>query len=145
MTNIYDYIDKSNAVINMYSLKVLHLIKDEIISIIRFLLIDNHIITIAVGFIIATQTNNIATLFIDNIIAPIIYKIITYYTKKPIDKLKNYEYEYLGIKFELGNIIINILKFIIILIIIYYISQFTNINKLNKLMSDIDNIIPKSN
>ena len=139
---LYSYIDNSNETINKYSLRVLDSIKKEVINIIKFLLIDNHIITIAIGFIIATQTNNIATLLIDNIIAPIIYKIITFYTKEPIDKLENYEYEYLGIKFEVGKIIINILKFLIILIIIYYICQLTNTAKLNKLIYDIDNIIP---
>ena len=139
---LYSYIDNSNETINKYSLRVLDSVKKEVINIIKFLLIDNHIITIAIGFIIATQTNNIATLLIDNIIAPIIYKIITFYTKEPIDKLENYEYEYLGIKFEVGKIIINILKFLIILIIIYYICQLTNTAKLNKLIYDIDNIIP---
>jgi large-conductance mechanosensitive channel len=135
------YIEDSNKNINNYTLKSLKFIKTEFINIIKFLLIDNHIITVAVGFIIATQTNNIATLLIDNIIAPIIYKIITFYTKQPINKLENYEYEYLGIKFEVGKLIINLLKFIIILIIIYYICQLTNTNKLNKLIYKIDHII----
>jgi large-conductance mechanosensitive channel len=137
------YIEDSNKNINNYTLKSLKFIKTEFINIIKFLLIDNHIITVAVGFIIATQTNNIATLLIDNIIAPIIYKIITFYTKQPINKLENYEYEYLGIKFEVGKLIINLLKFIIILIIIYYICQLTNTNKLNKLIYEIDHIIPE--
>jgi hypothetical protein len=137
------YIEDSNKNINNYTLKSLKFIKTEFINIIKFLLIDNHIITVAVGFIIATQTNNIATLLIDNIIAPIIYKIITFYTKQPINKLENYEYEYLGIKFEVGKLIINLLKFIIILIIIYYICQLTNTNKLNKLIYKIDHIIPE--
>jgi large-conductance mechanosensitive channel len=137
------YIEDSNKNINNYTLKSLKFIKTEFINIIKFLLIDNHIITVAVGFIIATQTNNIATLLIDNIIAPIIYKIITFYTKQPINKLENYEYEYLGIKFEVGKLIINLLKFIIVLIIIYYICQLTNTNKLNKLIYEIDHIIPE--
>jgi len=144
MDNIYNYVEKSNRTINKYSLKGLNFIKNEMINIIKFLLIDNHIINIAIGFIIATQTNNIASLIIDNLIAPIIYKIIMFYTDKPIDKLKYYEYEYLGIKFEVGNLIINLSKFIIILIIIYYICQLTKLDKLNKLIYDIDNIIPKS-
>ena len=136
------YIEDSNKNINKYALKSLKFVKTEFINIIKFLLIDNHIITVTISFIIATQTNNIATLLIDNIIAPIIYKIITFYTKQPINKLENYEYEYLGIKFEVGKLIINLLKFIIILIIIYYICQLTNTDKLNKLIYEIDHIIP---
>ena len=137
------YIEDSNKNINKYALKSLKFVKTEFINIIKFLLIDNHIITVTISFIIATQTNNIATLLIDNIIAPIIYKIITFYTKQPINKLENYEYEYLGIKFEVGKLIINLLKFIIILIIIYYICQLTNTDKLNKLIYKIDHIIPE--
>ena len=137
------YIEDSNKNINKYALKSLKFVKTEFINIIKFLLIDNHIITVTISFIIATQTNNIATLLIDNIIAPIIYKIITFYTKQPINKLENYEYEYLGIKFEVGKLIINLLKFIIILIIIYYICQLTNTDKLNKLIYEIDHIIPE--
>jgi len=129
---------------NKYGLKTVNRVKSEIINILKYLFIDKGIITVALSFIIATQTNNIATMIIDNLISPIIYKIIELYTNEPVDKLENYTYEYLGIKFKLGNLIISISKFLIIIIIIYYISQLADPHNLNNLIKNINNLIPEN-
>jgi large-conductance mechanosensitive channel len=131
-----------NSETNKYGMNTLNSIKNELVNILKFLFIDEGIITIALSFIIATQTDNIANMLIDNFVSPVIFKLIELYTNKPVDELEKYTYEYLGIKFRVGNFIIALSKFIIIIIIIYYISQLANPNKLNNLIKNINSLIP---
>lgn len=127
---------------NKYGINTLNSIKHELINILKFLLIDKGIITVALSFILATQANSIANMFIDNLVSPIIFKIIELYTNKPVDELEKYTYEYLGIKFKVGNLIVAISKFIIIVIIIYFILQLVDPTKLDILIKKINNLIP---
>jgi len=129
MKKISNYLDNTNAVINEYSNKVFTSISKETIRIVKFVLIDNKIMTTAIGFIIATQTNAIATLVIENYLSPVLYKVLTYFTKQPITKLEDYKKTILGIEFKLGKLVISLLRFVLILIMLYYIFQLIDIEK----------------
>jgi large-conductance mechanosensitive channel len=145
MNKISNYVDKGNKIINNYGEKGINIIKNEVERFIEFIILDKKIITVAIGFIIATQTNNIATLLIDNYLSPVIYKIITYFTKKPIKQLEDYKKTYLGIEFKIGMLIINLSRFIIILVILYYLCQLINPDNVNKIVKSIDNIVVINN
>jgi large-conductance mechanosensitive channel len=129
MKKISNYLDNTNDVINEYGNKVFTSISNETIRIVKFILIDNKIMTTAIGFIIATQTNAIATLIIENYLSPVLYKVLTYFTKQPIAKLEDYKKTILGIEFKLGKLVISLLRFVLILIMLYYIFQLIDIEK----------------
>ena len=135
-------VDLINSKSNTYVMKVINSTKNELINILKYLFIEKGIITVAVSFIIATQTNSLATMLIDNILAPIIIRVIEIFEKRPISELQNYEFKYLGVKIKIGVIIINLLKFVFIIIIIYYISLLSKPENLEKLLKFINNIIP---
>ena len=133
MNKISNFVENTNATLNNYGEKVYKSISNETIRIAKFIVVDNKILTIAIGFIIATQTNAIATLLIESYLSPILYKIFTYFTKQPITKLEDYKKTFLGIEFKMGKLIINVLKFILILIILYYICQLIDTEKVKQL------------
>lgn len=91
-------------------------------------LVSKNIIGIGLAFIISTNINNLASNFIDNIISPIIQKIRANSDKK----LKDVKFDIFGIKFEIGDFIMTLLKFIITMIFVYIIYKLIGGEKSNK-------------
>jgi len=91
-------------------------------------LMSNNIPQIAIAFMISTQISRVSNDFIDNIISPIINKIIG----QEATTLQEKYIEIFGIKFQVGNFFASILKFILFLIILYYILKLIGIDKLKK-------------
>jgi large-conductance mechanosensitive channel len=91
-------------------------------------LIDNRIIQSGTSFIIALQVNKLGSDFVDNIISPIINRIID----GPNQKLKEQKLEIAGIKFELGNFFSSLLKFIIFMFVFHQIYKVLGFRKLLK-------------
>jgi large-conductance mechanosensitive channel len=84
-------------------------------------LLDRNILSVGIGLIIATQLSKISNSFIESIVSPIINKVIGSNT----DTLKEYRIEIFGIKFEIGNLLINIINLIFIIFLIYFIWRFS--------------------
>ena len=80
-------------------------------------LLDRNILSVGIGLIVATQVNKITTMFVESVISPILNRIMGTNT----DKFKDYRVEVFGIKFELGNLIIQFINMILTLFIIYLI------------------------
>lgn len=78
---------------------------------------DNKIIQIGTAFIISNQINQLASKFIDNIVSPIIKRVFD----GKADSLKETKIDIFGIQFEIGDFIMTILKFMINMIVLYYI------------------------
>lgn len=77
---------------------------------------DNKIIQLGTAFIISSQINQLASKFIDNIVSPIIKRVLDGET----ESLKETKVEIFGIKFEIGDFIMTMMKFMINMIILYY-------------------------
>lgn len=79
-------------------------------------LIDKNIIQLGTAFIISAQINQLASKFIENIISPVIKRVVG----GEEESLKGTTFTILGIKFEIGDFIAQLLKFLIMMIILYY-------------------------
>ena len=93
-----------------------------------------NIIPLAFSIVISLNLNQLSHNFIENIISPIINKL---FNDSDI-KLKDRVLIILGIKFEIGNFLVNLIQFIFTLIILYilfliyiYISNNNNIDLTN--------------
>ena len=67
---------------------------------------------------IATQVNNLSKNIIDTVATPILAKIFN-------EKIQNQYITLFDIKFMTGNLLINIINFIVIMIFIYYLYKLT--------------------
>ena len=78
---------------------------------------QNKILELGIAFIVSTQINQLASKFIDNIVSPVIHKIIN----QEENSLKDVKMEIFGIKFEIGDFIVSFLKFLTLMIILFYV------------------------
>lgn len=83
----------------------------------------NNIMSLGMAFIIGTQVNSLASSFIDSIVSPIIKTVSTTQNKK----LKDINVEVLGAKIEIGNFVNELLKFLLTMLIIFYIFKLLDI------------------
>lgn len=86
-------------------------------------LLSNRVLQIGMAFAISTQVNKLVSDFIDNIISPIIKRFVD---KERETTLKQKKVTIFGIEFEIGNFIMSILKFFIIMIVFYAIFKLFN-------------------
>jgi large-conductance mechanosensitive channel len=89
-------------------------------------LVGKNVLELGLAFIVSSNINRVASDFIDNIVSPVINKI----SSSEEEKLKDAKISIFGIKFEIGNFLMSLLKFIITMIVIYYVFKLTG--KLNK-------------
>lgn len=84
-------------------------------------LMSTNVIQIGTGFIIATQINKIASSFIDSFVSPIIDRLF-------MGKGKDFEdiqIDIFGAKIRIGEFVNTILKFIVTIVIVYYVIKLT--------------------
>jgi large-conductance mechanosensitive channel len=91
---------------------------NNLINIDKFLLFLNkfNIIPLAFSLIVSLNLNQISNSFIETIISPIINRL---FNDSDL-KLKDRNLIIFGIKFEIGQFLINLVQFIFTLIILYY-------------------------
>lgn len=80
-------------------------------------ILDYGVLQIGIAFVIGVQLNRLTTDFVDNIIAPIIDR----FTKNDEVNLRRKKLEVFGIEFELGNFIVSLINFFLLMIILFYI------------------------
>lgn len=98
-------------------------------------LLEKNILQMGIGMIVATQVGKITTAITDYIITPILDKTLFLYG----GKFQDIKYTILGIDFQLGEIIIVLLEFILTLMIIYSIwkfSSYTDLNSIEHMLAD---------
>lgn len=85
---------------------------------------DNHIITTAIATIFSRIITDVSYSFIENILLPIINIDLDDDGKADINSLKNKKISFSGVTLNIGPFIIEIIKFLCILYILYHLSKF---------------------
>jgi len=97
-------------------------LKNYTIDFLNFLL-DKNIIQTCVGILISGQIIILTTTLTDTIINPILKKL-----SFSNDNFKNIKYNRFGIEFEIGKFISNLLSFIIVASVVFYIWKLSTIS-----------------
>ena len=98
-------------------------IKSELVNFIDFFK-EKNIIQLGFAFIVSTNISSVTNSFVDNIIMPVLQKILslTYITE---DELKTKTVDIFGIKFGIGQFLSSVIKFILLMYVLYIIYKFT--------------------
>jgi large-conductance mechanosensitive channel len=113
---------------------IIKFLKEYTTDFIKFLLYNN-IIQTCIGILLSSQVLILANTITDNIINPILKKLS--FTNKEFEDIK---YNRFGIKFQIGKVISNLITFIIIASIIFYIWKLTSTTNLNFVNNTLNNI-----
>ena len=92
-------------------------LKEELKGFLQFLL-DRNIFQSGISFLIATQVNSLAKNIIESIVTPILERVLD-------KKIRNQDTEVFGIKFKTGQLILNLINFMIVMFFIYYLYRIT--------------------
>jgi large-conductance mechanosensitive channel len=101
---------------------MLHNINNEIIGFINFLL-EKNVFQMGLAYIIATQVNQIFSKFVTNIIYPVVNKI----TENKIKQES--QTTILGIEFKIGDFLLSLINFFMVLFFLYYMYKISNSSK----------------
>lgn len=82
---------------------------------------QRNLVQLAVGFLLATQINQLVSTFVDDIISPILFKIFNVSGAKQFNKMT---IKIFGVELLVGNFILNFIKFTILIYIVYKIVTF---------------------
>jgi large-conductance mechanosensitive channel len=85
---------------------------------------DNQIVSTAVATIFSKIISDLSYSFIDNILLPVINIDMDNDGKSDIENIKNKIFKFRGIHLKIGLFMIEILKFIIILFILFLLSKY---------------------
>ena len=99
-------------------------------------ILDRNIITICIGLLISVQFGKIVNTISDEILAPIINKLAL--TNTP--KLEDYKTKILGVEFRIGLLLLNVISFILIILTVYLIYEFTRTNHTVFIHNMIENV-----
>ena len=91
----------------------------------RKFLIEKHIITTAIGIVIGRQISKLTDVFLLNLIDPIFHSDIDGNGKDDWKNIKNMKLRMKGIEFGTGEIILGVLKFLLVLYVVFLISRAT--------------------
>ena len=105
-------------------------------------LLDKRIIHMAIGILISSQVVTLTITITDSIINPILQKLS--FTKNEFNHIK---YNRFGIEFKIGQLITNLITFFMVLTIVFYIWNLTNLtnsNIINDILNTVETNIKKS-
>ena len=102
------------------------LFRFELFNFIKFkeFLQKNKAFATAASIVIATQISSLASSFTENIIVPIFNRDLNKDGIKDIQNFEDLKIKLFGIEFQLGKFIIDIIKFFVILYVVFIISIF---------------------
>jgi large-conductance mechanosensitive channel len=86
-------------------------------------LVENHIISTSIATIFSRVITDLCYSFIDNILLPIINIDVDHDGKADINDLKNKQVDIYGIKLKIGPFSIELIKFLVILFILFLLSK----------------------
>lgn len=106
--------------------EVTKLFRWELFNFIKFqqFLEKNKAFATASAIVIATQLSVLATSFVENIILPIFNRDINEDGVPDINNFENIELDIFGIKIKMGKFAVAILRFLIIIYIVFLVSVF---------------------
>jgi large-conductance mechanosensitive channel len=93
---------------------------------------ENNVIAIAIASILSERVNDLTNNTLNGLIMPIINRDIDGDGTPDIKKIEDYELTLIGTKFQIGKIVMSIIKFIIVSYIVFYIA-----NQLKKIEQSI--------
>lgn len=90
-------------------------------------LVKNNIIQLGAAFIIGTQINGLANAFIEHIVSPIVVAVSS---DEQAKKLSQTYVEIFGVRFEIGQFIMVLFKFLIMMAVLYYMFKIIGFDNL---------------
>ena len=102
------------------------LFRFELFNFIKFneFLQKNKAFATAASIVIATQISSLASSFTENIVVPIFNRDLNKDGIKDLQNFEDLKIKLFGIEFQLGKFIIDIIKFFVILYVVFIISIF---------------------
>jgi len=100
---------------------ILKNINEEIVSFINFLL-EKNVFQTGLAFVLATQVNQIFLKFANNIITPIVDKVVEEDVRKRTTNV-------FGVEFKTGEFSLGIINFILVLLFLYYMYKISDSSK----------------
>lgn len=106
--------------------EVTKLFRWELFKFIKFqqFLEKNKAFATASAIVIATQLSVLATSFVENIILPIFNRDLNEDGIPDINNFENIELDIFGIKIKMGKFAVSIIRFILIIYIVFFVSVF---------------------
>ena len=100
---------------------ILKNINEEVVGFINFLL-EKNVFQTGLAFVLATQVNQIFLKFANNIITPIVDKVIE-------EKARTQTTNIFGVEFKTGEFSLGILNFVLVLLFLYYMYKVSDSSK----------------
>jgi len=117
-----------------FVLIILNFLRLNLVGFLNFLF-NKNIIQTSIGIIVASQIGRLTNLFVDTILNPVVDRI----TGGSIKKHEDLTITLLDVKIKIGLIISTIINFLLIIFIVYNIwkiSQYSNFDFINNLITD---------
>lgn len=100
---------------------ILKNINEEIAGFLNFLL-EKNVFQTGLAFVLATQVNQIFLKFANNIITPIVDKVVE-------EEARNRTTKIFGVEFKTGEFSLGILNFVLVLLFLYYLFKISDSSK----------------
>ena len=81
----------------------------------------NDILSLSIAAVFSGHINELINSLVNNLLLPIINRDADGDGKKDIKKIENIEFKFLKIKFTIGKLLVDIIKFILVTVVIYLI------------------------
>jgi large-conductance mechanosensitive channel len=117
-----------------FVLIILNFLRLNLVGFLNFLF-NKNIIQTSIGIIVASQIGRLTNLFVDTILNPVVDRI----TGGSIKKHEDLTITLLDVKIKIGLIISTLINFLLIIFIVYNIwkiSQYSNFDFINNLITD---------
>jgi large-conductance mechanosensitive channel len=131
--------ETTNKVMDSIFYRVLDVARNNLVGIMTFLF-EKKLIQTAIGLIIATQIGKFTNVLTGVIISPIM-QVVSF---GQVKKLEDFKIEIFGIEFKLGLLIINLLDFVFVVIIVYYIWKISTLKNFDFIQNFLDAAKPKT-
>ena len=135
-------IDLAEYQIKSTLISIIDAFKYNIAGFLKFLF-ERNIVQIGIGIVIASNVTRLTNLIVELIFNPIIQRI----TFGSIKNIENWTITYFDITIKIGVVLSNIINFIFIVLLIYFVwklSQSTDFNFVTRLLEDTKQTIEKS-
>ena len=126
---------KTFQVINQIVQYILNIIISNIGDFYTFIF-EKNIISTGIGIIIATNISSLTNMFTEVIISPIIKGLSGGNTKN----LESLSFTIFGIEFKIGLLLKNLIDFLCIIIVVFYIWKLSQITDINKIIDPLKKI-----
>jgi large-conductance mechanosensitive channel len=134
MINIIKNFTKSSLVL------IISFLKSNLSGFMNFIL-DKRVMQIGFSILISSQLQILTRSIIELLVNPIVNRI----TMGTIKTIEEWEINMFNIHIKIGRLISNIINFVLILIVIYYMWKYSDITNIKRLIDGLDNIKNKLN